>query len=112
MKTGERIKARRKEIGISADVLAGKIGVSRSTIFRYENGAIEKIPMNHLAPIAKALNTSTAYLMGWEEIDNAPTSNRDERTELLMDLISGLSDSQKEMIIAQLKIILANRGKD
>ena len=67
MTTGERIKARRKEIGLSADKLAERIGVSRSTIFRYENGDIEKMPMNTLVPIAAALNTSVEYLMGWKE---------------------------------------------
>ncbi len=67
MTTGERIKARRKEIGMTADRLAEKIGVSRSTIFRYENGDIEKMPVNALVPIAQALSTSVEYLMGWEE---------------------------------------------
>lgn len=42
--TGQKIKARRKELGMSADEVAAKLGVSRSTIFRYENGHIEKSP--------------------------------------------------------------------
>lgn len=42
MTTGERIKARRKELGITADKVAEQIGVSRSTMFRYEKGEIEK----------------------------------------------------------------------
>ena len=67
MTTGERIRARRKSIGVSADKLADMIGVSRSTVFRYENGYIEKVPIENLVPIAQALNTSLAYLMGWSE---------------------------------------------
>ena len=51
--TGKRIQERRKQLGINADVLAEYLGVSRSTIFRYENGAIEKIPANLLSDIAK-----------------------------------------------------------
>lgn len=66
MTTGERIKERRIELGLSADRLAEKIGVSRSTMFRYESGAIEKVPMENLIPIAHALNTTVKYLMGWE----------------------------------------------
>ena len=38
MNVGERIKLRRKELKISADTLAERVGVSRSTIFRYERG--------------------------------------------------------------------------
>ena len=67
MTTGERIRMRRKELGITADFLAEKVGVSRSTVFRYENGNIEKLPMDYLQPIADVLNTTVAYLMGWSE---------------------------------------------
>lgn len=72
MTTGERIKKRRIELGMSADKLAEQIGVSRSTMFRYESGAIEKMPMNNLAPIARALNTTIGYLMGWEDEKTHP----------------------------------------
>lgn len=73
MTTGERIRNRRKSIGMSADKLADMIGVSRSTVFRYENGYIEKVPIENLVPIAQALNTSLAYLMGWSEDPSAYT---------------------------------------
>jgi len=64
---GDRIKKKRKEMGISADKLAEILSVSRSTIFRYENGDIEKVPASVLMDIASALNTTSHYLMGWEE---------------------------------------------
>ncbi|MHB9781144.1 helix-turn-helix domain-containing protein [Streptococcus sp. 10F2] len=67
MNVGERIKKRRTELGLNADWLAEKIGVSRSTIFRYEKGDIEKMPTETLARIAAALNTSPAYFMGWTD---------------------------------------------
>ena len=67
MTTAERIKQRRKDLGLRAEDVAERIGVSRSTMFRYENGEIEKLPINHLVPIAKALHTSVDYLMGWKK---------------------------------------------
>ena len=81
MTTGKRIKARRKELGISADQLAEKIGVNRSTIFRYENGDIEKLPLTHLEPIAVALSTTVENLMGWEK-----TPEQEELEEYLEQL--------------------------
>lgn len=42
MTTGERIKIKRKEKGLSAEYIAQKLEVSPATIYRYENGAIEK----------------------------------------------------------------------
>ena len=67
MTVGDRIKERRKQLGISADLLAEKVGVSRSTVFRWERGDIEKVPGDTLLPIAKALGVTPAFLMGWEE---------------------------------------------
>lgn len=67
MTTGERMKFRRKELGLSADEVAAALNVSRATIFRYEKGDIEKLPGSALEPLAKALHTTPAYLMGWEE---------------------------------------------
>lgn len=67
MNTGEIIKKRRKELNLTADQVADEIGVSRSTIFRYENGDIEKIPSNMLEPLSKVLKTTTSYLMGNDE---------------------------------------------
>lgn len=68
MNTGQRIRERRKELKISVDELAKKIKKDRSTIYRYENGDIENLPLDILDPIADALNTTPAYLMGWEEV--------------------------------------------
>ena len=48
--TGQRMKQRRKELGLRAEQVAEYIGVSRATLFRYENGDIEKVPFNSLAP--------------------------------------------------------------
>lgn len=67
MTTGERMKQRRKEIGLSAEKVAERLGVSPATIYRYEKGDIEKVPADSLAEIAKILQTTPAYLMGWEE---------------------------------------------
>lgn len=65
--TGQRIKERRKQLDMSADDVAAELGVSRSTIFRYENGQIEKVPANVLEKLAVILRTTPAYLMGWQD---------------------------------------------
>ena len=67
MTTGERMKQRRKELGFSAEKIAERLGVSPATIYRYEKGDIEKVPVDSLAELARILQTTPAYLMGWEE---------------------------------------------
>lgn len=67
MTTGQRIKDRRKELCLSAEILADSIGVSPATIYRYEKGDIEKVPGDVIIAIASALHTTPAYLMGWDD---------------------------------------------
>ena len=71
MNTGDRIKQRRIALGLSVDELAEKIGKSRATIYRYENGDIENMPTPVLEPLAKALETTPADLMGWSPVEEA-----------------------------------------
>lgn len=68
MNIGQRIKDRRKELKMSADELGKRIGKDRSTVFRYEKGDIENLPLDVLEPIARALQTTPQYLMGWENV--------------------------------------------
>lgn len=67
MTTGNRMKSRRKELGIPVDTVAAALGVSVATVYRYESGEIEKVPGTILEPLAKVLHTTPAYLMGWTE---------------------------------------------
>lgn len=71
MTVGERINKRRKEIGLSAEKIADMLGVSRSTVYRYENGDIDKLPVDALDPLARVLQTTPAYLMGWDVVSDA-----------------------------------------
>ena len=71
MRIGERIKQRRLELGYTADMLAKMLNKNRATIYRYENGDIENMPIDVLEPLAKALNTTPAYLMGWMDAEQS-----------------------------------------
>jgi len=85
MEIYERIKARRKEIGLSADDVAASLGVSRATIYRYESADIEKLPTTIIEPLAKVLRCSVSYLMGWESTIplSSPESELVEKYRLL-----------------------------
>ena len=82
MNIGLRIKERRKELKISADELGRKLGKDRSTIYRYEKGDIENLPLDILEPIAKALDTTPAYLMGWEKVQK----NNDAMADIIVKM--------------------------
>ncbi len=65
MTMGDRIKARRIDLGLTVDQVAEKIGKNRATVYRYESNDIEKFTLDVLYPLADVLQTTPAYLMGW-----------------------------------------------
>ena len=120
MNTGDRIKQRRLELGLSADDLANKIGKSRATIYRYENGDIENMPTPILEPLAKALNTTPADLMGWKTasisditIENTiPDPKQFQRLSYyaeLLGLYKQLSSSNKDKVFSYTKKLLSTQ---
>ena len=109
MNVGQRIKQRRKELRISADELGEALGKDRSTVYRYEKGDIEKLPLDILEPIAKALHTTPQYLMGWEEEQNKKPVHKDELSEnvkKLVDFAKSVPDDKVELVLKVMKSIV------
>lgn len=67
MTVGDRIKQRRLELELTVDDLANRLEKNRATIYRYENNDIKNMPTTVLEPLADALYTTPAYLMGWTD---------------------------------------------
>lgn len=63
----EKIKARRKELGLSQDDLAQLMGYkSRSTINKIESGQVD-LSRSKIDKFSKVLQVSPSYLMGWTD---------------------------------------------
>ena len=109
MEIYERIKLRRKEIGLSAETIAEKLGVSPATIYRYENNGIKKFPTDILEPLAKVLHTTPAYLLGIDNNDKgkakAPTSKSalNEYEEKVLDLLRTIPEDKREDFLKYLQ---------
>ena len=113
MTVGERIKLRRKELGMSADKLGEAIGKNRATVFRYENGYIEKMPLDVIEYIAEALYTTPQYLMGWED-DNEKTATENgsglsEAKQQLIALAENCSDEEATRLLQMMELFLGKR---
>lgn len=78
--TGERIRKRRTALNISQAELAEQVGYkNKTTITKIESGKISP-PRSKVVEIAKALQTSPAYLMGWTD---DPSAQRDNTKPIL-----------------------------
>ncbi|WP_276695009.1 helix-turn-helix domain-containing protein [Dialister invisus] len=85
-KIGAKIKKTRKENNMTLLELANKVGLSEGTVQRYESGNISNVAISALENFAKALGTSSAYLMGWDSQDNAPELTQKDEREIESDL--------------------------
>lgn len=69
---GKRIKICREALGLTQAELAKKVGYKSNTTINKIELDINDIPLSKVKEFAKALNTTTAYLMGWEDEDDLP----------------------------------------
>lgn len=66
MNLASKVKQRRIELGLSQEELAKKMGYSsRTSINKIENG--RPVSQKIIVRLAEALETTPAYLMGWED---------------------------------------------
>ena len=65
-KLPQRMKSRRKELGLTLLQIAKRVGTSEATVQRWENGSIKTLRYENIVKLADALETTPAYLMGWE----------------------------------------------
>lgn len=87
MSIGTRMKERRLQLNKTLEEVGNVVGVSKATIQRYEKGAITNIPSDKIEKIAKALSTTPAFLMGWEEKN---THSKGIRIPILGRVVAGI----------------------
>lgn len=101
MTHGQLIRKRREELNIKQTDLADAVKISKQTLYKYENDIITNIPSDTIEALAKALDTTPAYLMGWEE---EKESNPDTILEELHQvdeyryLLDSLSPEERQQI--------------
>ena len=81
---GDRIKMKRTQLNLTQEELGQKIGVQKSAIAKYESGRVENLKRSIIYNLAKALETTPAYLMGWEDDDVKLSSFKN--AEILMNV--------------------------
>jgi len=92
---GDKIKQRRLELGLTQEELAKKLGYKhKSSINKIELNQND-IRQSKVAAFAVALDTSVAYLMGWDE---------DAENELL-SLFRNLNEDGRDAVIRYAELL-------
>ncbi|OEF96162.1 hypothetical protein BHF68_10270 [Desulfuribacillus alkaliarsenatis] len=74
-------------LNLSYQDLAEKTGISKSTLQRYETGAIKSLGVDKLEILAEALKTTPAYLMGWVQEPKSLAKNTFTSAKEAMEFI-------------------------
>ena len=111
MSIGTQIRRRRKELKMSVDELARRIGKDRSTVYRYENGDIGNMPIEVLPHMIEALETTPQELLSSIVAANESLSKRAEKW---FDATEGyeFSDDEMKVFYEMAKYLMSIRNND
>ena len=100
MTIGERIKARRIELGLTQEEVAFKLGYkSRSSVNKIELS--RNPPIKMVEKFAEVLSCEPSYLMGWEDDEEEleePNEVQGETYAALISRYSKLTDAQRAVV--------------
>lgn len=67
MTKGERIKTLREQADMSQEELAKRMNTTKQTIYKYEKDIVTNIPSDRIEELAKILNSTPEYILGWKK---------------------------------------------
>ena len=109
---GENISIMRKNLGLTQEELAIKMGYkSKSTINKIELG-INDIPQSKIIKFAEVLGTTPAHLMGWNEEaeKNSPEEPKlTEREKMMLDLFRLVPEEEQQMVLEMIRVALKTK---
>lgn len=117
MTIGQRIKKRRTLLNIGQSDLAKSVNISKQTLYKYENDIVTNIPSDKIQHLADALDTTPAYLMGWEDDPISYDPDKVEKAIKLYEQFSSLTPEYQTVLLdmieaAQIAADLRQTGKD
>ena len=96
----DRLKAARKQAGLTQDDLVAKADISTVTLSKLETG-VNKPAFEIFVSLAYALNVSPNFLVGWDDEGRAETdAARRQLLSRLHVLIERLSDDWLEQLLS------------
>ncbi len=99
------IKERRTELDLTLNDVAKALGVSDSTVLRYETKAIQNMGIDKIEALAKVLKCDPAYLMGWDK--TPPPKPLLNKQQQLLSNFNKLNDLGQNKILEDIEDLTA-----
>lgn len=118
MTIGEKIRYLRNKKNLPQEALAKKLKTTKQAIYKYESGIVTNIPTDKIELIAEILDTTPAYLMGWEEDSNIINEEKNppeepklsEGEKMLLDLFRQVPEDQQQLVLGMIRAALNTKG--
>lgn len=110
----QRIRDLRQEKGLTLEQVADVVGVGKSTVRKWETGMIANMRRDKIADLAKALGTTPAYLMGWDEDDTKQENSPSEKSltegeKVLLDLFNRVPEDKQQLVLQMIRAALGSQ---
>ena len=109
MDIGKIIHERRKEKGYTLEYVGKLVGVSKSTVRKWETGYIENIKRENMVKLARVLDIHIGTLMGWDEKTSAKAEALSDNE--LTALLKELSDDEILRLKDYIEYLLSKRER-
>ena len=98
MEMGKKIYNLRVQKGLTLEELGNMVGVGKSTVRKWENGMIANMKRDKILKVSEALDTTPAYLLGWDEEDHANAIFLNPEEQDYIKKYRNLDSHGKEMV--------------
>lgn len=106
MTTGEKIRQRRKALGLTQTELGEKLGVQKNAVSKWETGRVDDIPGSKIRAMAELFGVSPSYLIdedgggvGFDDFTYAMQNETKDLTatdkQLLLSMARQLNNARK-----------------
>lgn len=99
MEIKDKIKLHRSKLNMTQDDIAKKIGVTKQTIFKYENGIITNIPLDKIELLAQVFGVTPLELTGWESEESQNQQKSSSKIPVLGSVPAGTPIEAVEDIV-------------
>ena len=96
------LKKRRMELGMSLQFVANRVGVSKSTVLRWENGDIENMKRDKVQKLAQVLRISPLEVMGIDKLQEIENQSQIQSQAILDDMLTIAERSEKKQNEAEM----------
>ena len=96
--TAKRLKELRLAHGYTMEKLAEKIGVSKSTIAKWENGYVDNMRQKMITKLSELYQVSGAYIIGLDDSMKTVEIKNDNPDSQFIELYNRLEPYQKGIV--------------